>query len=428
MRESVYILMLMLIAVPIAGELKFHPFQDDFRVSFGTTAFFFFLLWLRKIPAYVSGVLTGCLVVLFRVALDWSVSERFDLFASIHMHLPAFFFYVTYSCLFSLFRVNERHHRPLLVGGLATLAEIGGNLVELLFRASSWEAVLQLSVIWPVSAIALIRSFFVLSFFNVIQLRQAKWMEEQQRIRSERMLMLIASLYEESVHLKKTLRQVEEITRECYDLYRRMKDSARDENGEAFARQALRIAGQVHEVKKDNQRIYAGLSKLISDENAKDYLPLGELIRIIVRANEKYARLLGKDIRFEARVDAPELPCHIYTTLSLVNNLVANAVEAIRERGTVAVSAALDERQEWLRFAVGDDGPGIAVKDKELLFKPGFTTKFDVSGQPSTGIGLSYVREVAETLQGHVEICENTDGYAAVFIIRLPVAHLVQKG
>ncbi|MCG6199590.1 sensor histidine kinase, partial [Anoxybacillus sp. LAT_38] len=67
MRESVYILMLMLIAVPIAGELKFHPFQDDFRVSFGTTAFFFFLLWLRKIPAYVSGPLTGCLVVLFRV-------------------------------------------------------------------------------------------------------------------------------------------------------------------------------------------------------------------------------------------------------------------------------------------------------------------------------------------------------------------------
>lgn len=42
MRESVYILLLMLIAVPIAGELKFHPFQDDFRISFGTTAFFFF--------------------------------------------------------------------------------------------------------------------------------------------------------------------------------------------------------------------------------------------------------------------------------------------------------------------------------------------------------------------------------------------------
>jgi len=428
MRESVYILMLMLIAVPIAGELKFHPFQDDFRVSFGTTAFFFFLLWLRKVPAYVSGGLTGCLVVLFRVALDWAVSDRFDLVSSIHMHLPAFFFYVTYSCLFSLFRVNEWHHRPLLVGGLATLAEIGGNLVELWFRASSWEAVLQLSVIWPVSAIALIRSFFVLSFFNVIQLRQAKWMEEQQRIRSERMLMLIASLYEESIYLKKTLQQVEEITRECYDLYRKMKDTARDENDEAFARQALRIAGQVHEVKKDNQRIYAGLSKLISDENARDYLPLRELIHIIVRANEKYARLLGKDIRFEARVDMPHLSCHIYTTLSLVNNLVANAVEAIRERGTVAVSATMDERQEWLRLSVSDDGPGIAVKDKELLFKPGFTTKYDVSGHPSTGIGLSYVREVVETLQGNIEICENTDGYATVFIIRLPAAHLVQKG
>lgn len=425
MRESVYILLLMLIAVPIAGELKFHPFQDDFRISFGTTAFFFFLLWLRKIPSYISGPLTGCMVILFRLGLDWIADEPFDLLASFQMHLPAFFFYVTFSVIFALFRVNQLHHVPLAVGLLATVAEIAANLVELAFRSPQWDAVFQWEVISSVAVIALIRSFFVLSFFNMIQLRQAKWMEEQQRTRNEHMLMLVSSLYEESIHLKKTLQDVEEITRDCYELYRGLKET--DGQGKGYAKQALRIAGQVHEVKKDNQRIYAGLSKLISDENDRDYMPLGELLKVIVRANEKYARLLGKDIRLTYRVDVPFLACHIFTTLSLLNNLAANAVEAIRERGAIAITVKLEEGQ-FLLFTVKDDGPGITPKNRELLFVPGFTTKYDVSGNPSTGIGLCYVKEVADNLRGQVELLEGTDGYTTVFTIRLPVANLVQKG
>lgn len=58
--------------------------------------------------------------------------------------------------------------------------------------------------------------------------------------------------------------------------------------------QALQIAGEVHDVKKDNQRIFAGLSKLISDESFTDYMSVHELVNIIIRANAKYARLLEK--------------------------------------------------------------------------------------------------------------------------------------
>jgi two-component system sensor histidine kinase YcbA len=416
----------MLLTVPIAGELKFHPFQDEFRISFGTTAFFFLLLWLR--PSFVAGVLTGATVVLFRIMLDFMSQDAFDVVHSFHMHLPAFFFYATFAGLFSLFRVNLFHHLPLWVGLLGTAAEIGANLVELSFRSSSWDNVLQLSVIGPITAIALIRSFFVLSFFNIIQLRQAKWMEKQQRNRNERVLMLISNLYEESIHLKKTLHQVEDITRECYDLYRKMKDQGSDEWIDRYSKQALSIAGQVHEVKKDNQRIYAGLSKLISEQNERDYMPMGELISMIVRAQEKYARLLGKTIWFESDVAAPYLACHIYTTLSLVNNLVANAVEAIEDKGKVSISASLSESRQWIQFSVADDGPGIQVKDKELLFMPGFTTKYDVSGKPSTGIGLCYVKEVIDNLQGHIEISEEKQERGTLFIIRLPIASLVQKG
>ncbi len=425
MRENVYILLLMLVMVPIAGELKFHPFNDDFRVSFGTTAFFFFLLWIRKIPSYVTGVLAGVVLMVFRIGLDWLMADDFQFASSYRLHLPAFFFYVTYASMFSLLRINEHHHRPLLVGLLGTVTEIAANMMELAIRSPALESVATLPVIGQIAVIALLRSFFVLSFFNMIQLRQAKWMEEQQRTRHEHSLMLISNLYEESIQLKKTLQQVEEITRDCYDLYRQLK-MVPSATQEGFAQRALRIAGQVHEIKKDNQRIYAGLSKMISHEHANDYMEIQELIAIIVRTNEKYARLLGKEIAFIADVHAPHAVFHMYTTLSLVNNLAANAVEAIESKGTISIGVR--EEQGWIQFRVSDDGTGIAVKDQELLFKPGFTTKFDISGKPSTGIGLSYVKEMVESLHGTIAIEQNVPPFETVFIIRLPVSSLVQKG
>ena len=63
---------------------------------------------------------------------------------------------------------------------------------------------------------------------------------------------------------------------------------------EDLRQQALQIAGEVHDVKKDNQRIFAGLSKLISDESFTDYMSVHELVNIIIRANTKYARLLER--------------------------------------------------------------------------------------------------------------------------------------
>ena len=44
-------------------------------------------------------------------------------------------------------------------------------------------------------------------------------------------------------------------------------------NKQSRASQAmLKIAGELHEIKKDNQRIYAGLSKLMAKEKLDDFM------------------------------------------------------------------------------------------------------------------------------------------------------------
>lgn len=73
-----YILALMLITVPLAGELKFYPLNEEFRVSFGAPVFFFFLSLLRHVPAVLPGLLTGAAVFVFRVFWNYGAGDTMD--------------------------------------------------------------------------------------------------------------------------------------------------------------------------------------------------------------------------------------------------------------------------------------------------------------------------------------------------------------
>jgi two-component system sensor histidine kinase YcbA len=419
LKEKWLLLTLMVISVPIAGELNFYPFQTDFRVSLGTPAFFLFLLWLRSPSPLISGLLVGSSVTIFRMGLDLALEPHWNWGAAFQHHYPVFFYYLTYAIAFAAVRINRRHNRPLLVGALGVACEIAATLVELLLRYSATEQTTTFATWNQIVLIAFYRSFFVLGFFNLVKLRQSKAAEEQKRKENEKMLMLISELYEETIQLKKTLHNAENIARDSYELYQSL-NNAQHVFHEDLAQKALRIAGEVHEIKKDNQRIYAGLSSLISHES--DYMPVEELADIVLRTNQKYAQSLGKKIEFTLQTEGVFPLCHVYTALSLFNNLVANAVEALEEQGIIRIW--VKREKDVIVFSVADNGPGIAPKYREKIFMPGYTTKFDKAGNPSTGIGLVYVNQETERLLGNVQVQDNTEGAGTVFTITLPIGQI----
>ncbi len=107
--------------------------------------------------------------------------------------------------------------------------------------------------------------------------------------------------------------------------------------------------------------------------------------------------------------------------LSLFNNLVANAVEAFEEQGIIRIWI---NEKDVIVFSVADNGPGITPKYREKIFMPGYTTKFDKAGNPSTGIGLVYVNQETERLLGNVQVQDNTEGVGTVFTITLPIGQI----
>ena len=234
-------------------------------------------------------------------------------------------------------------------------------------------------------------------------------------------MMLIAGLYEEVVQLDKSLKNAENITHSCYQIYEKLQKSANTPEKEQLAREMLTIAGQVHDIKKDNQRIYAGLSALTNNRRVDDYISAARLAELITDAQRKYAAAQKKDIRFSSHASAGLPRLHTYTLLSLINNLTANAVEAIEKQGTIDL--ALLQEGDFLLIQVNNTGSAISPKRLQRIFEPGYTTKFDSQGNASTGVGLPYVRHLAGMLGGSIEITSDGTNQVACRIL-LPLDKL----
>ncbi|MEJ9319145.1 sensor histidine kinase [Halalkalibacterium halodurans] len=424
------IILSMLLFVPIAGEINFYPVNETFRVSLGPPIFFLFLLFLRNTAAIVPGFFTAIAVVVFRVFLD-TLHADFYWVDSFEIHYPTFFFYFTYSLLFSLAKVQRFHEQPLIIFLFGIIIEILADTAEFIAQYFAFGVMVTKDSIFQILLIAFSHSFIVLGVFSMMKLYETRSRELEIRKRNEHMLLLISNLYEESVHLKKTLQNSEDITSKVFGLYREMKRLQSEHMDqvnphlEKISKRLLEISGEVHEIKKDNQRIFAGLSKLISNESYVDYIEIGQIIKMIVRTNEKYAQLLGKEIDFHYSIQGEHPPYHIYTHLSIINNLVANAVEAIDGKGMLTIRVkALGQTVE---FRIEDDGPGIPDKHRALIFKPGFTSKFDHTGKPSTGIGLTYVHDMVDKLGGTVVYERGQGGKGSVFTIQLPMKNVVER-
>lgn len=72
-----------------------------------------------------------------------------------------------------------------------------------------------------------------------------------------------------------------------------------------------------------------------------------------------------------------------------------------------------------IKFFVTDSGIGISEEDQDWIFEPGFTTKFDKNGNPSTGIGLTHAQKIVQNLNGSIQL-SNEKGPPTQFIVTIP--------
>ena len=165
------------------------------------------------------------------------------------------------------------------------------------------------------------------------------------------------------------------------------------------------------------------MGKLVKAIKAYAFMDRGELVETDIHDGlETTLLVLGHKLKhtsIEIRRDydrsLPKLTLRGSELNQVWTNLLANAIEALGESGTIEIVTARDGA--CARVDIVDDGPGIPDEIRDRVFDPFFTTK-DVG--EGTGLGLDTARRiVTERLGGSIRL-ESEPG-ETVFHVWLPL-------
>jgi len=114
-----------------------------------------------------------------------------------------------------------------------------------------------------------------------------------------------------------------------------------------------------------------------------------------------------------------------FLLVQAVVNLVQNAVEFSPSGGVVDVRVVREsdgrdaDGQARVRVVVEDAGPGVPEFAKERIFERFYSLPRPDGGRKSTGLGLSFVHEIAVLHGGSIDVANREDGAGTRAVLRL---------
>lgn len=170
----------------------------------------------------------------------------------------------------------------------------------------------------------------------------------------------------------------------------------------------------VTEVEKDVQRL-----QTIADRFSKiGSEPVLEERDIIAETERSFQYLKSRASRqVEFSFNAPNHPVNVLLNPELhswtIENLVKNAIDAMKGKGTLSVS--IEETDNLVKIKVADSGKGIPKSQFRKVFEPGFTTK-----KRGWGLGLSLTRRIVEEYHnGRIKVAQSEIGKGTTMQVSL---------
>lgn len=407
--------------VALTSQLYLTAWAEGFRVSAAVILYPALLVtMMRDSHRPDAGLVTGLCVIAFRTALDClglsAAPTSLSLGQALIMEYPGGVFYFCYDLLLCLLVRDRRAVPPVRLWASLWLCDLASNVVNLWlsshFHAGSAPALMTLA------GLALARSFTACAILWAAYGYRHLLLRAEHEQRYRRLFLMTANLKTELYFLKKDAEDIEGVMSHAYQLYERLEKEGGQEELTALA---LSIARDVHEVKKDNLRIIRGLEEDVAEAYDHHAMPLSDLLYILENSTRQFLGQQRADIRLECRIDQDFPVREHYRLLSILKNLVTNAVEAIQAssgRGTVRVDARMEG--DILHLTVADDGPGIPPRAKKMLFQVGYSTKFNAdTGDINRGVGLPAVQFIVDELGGEIQV-DSQPGQGAEFQVRLP--------
>jgi putative PEP-CTERM system histidine kinase len=169
------------------------------------------------------------------------------------------------------------------------------------------------------------------------------------------------------------------------------------------------MIGTIRNTLKEMQTLMQRLKKIPDKTELRaELVDIDLLVRATVdevRRSRPGARILHQGCSVQAIVDVEEVK-------KVILNLVLNALDAVREKGTVSVQTGMNGKSLYIK--VKDDGCGMTEEFMNAdLFKPFRSTK-----KKGLGIGLYQCKQIIEGHGGKIG-AESTVGRGSIFTVYL---------
>jgi two-component system sensor histidine kinase YcbA len=342
-------------------------------------------------------------------------------------HYPGGMFYFVSGLIFYVLDIRRHVEKPLLAIILLTSIDTIANVIELVIRNQVMQ---DFSIVMSsLLLVALLRSFIAVLTYWSIRLYNVLILKKAHYNRYIELLLFISNLKSELFYLRKSMQDIEKVMNSSYSMYvniSKLKNQRGGNDLNPYKEKALSLAKDIHEIKKDYQRVITGIEKLLPNPVESEKMTLGEIFEIIKDNSNRYIESIGKNTSLIFQSHDKLIIRQYYSLVSILNNLIFNAIDATIEKGEITVVEYT--RDNNLIIKVADNGTGIPEDQLKVIFQPGYSTKYDPrTGTMSTGLGLTHVKSLVEHLKGSI-IVNSIPGSGTTFIIEIPLAQLTGEG
>lgn len=409
--------------VSLTSIVYIYPFGSYFRFTLAIVLLNSFLLYFKQLPIVTCTMLTGVSIIAFRTATDFIIGNQ-SYVAIVMSNIPALAYYISFGILFSALSIRKNTDNILTLILLLSITDIISNMVELLCRFELMTA--KFALIFPsIVAVAIVRAILSVIGYYALKQHQSFILANDHADRYIEQTVMVAKLKCELFYLEKSSQDIENVMEKAYWLYKQLnvKGQSDAEIVQKPADEALAIAREIHEIKKDYSRVIAGIENILSPSSRPQEVKLSEILFIIEQNTMRYLSVMNKKITISYRQSDDFVTDKHYTLVSILDNLINNSIEAIGDHGIIRLIQT--SSQEEIFFCVEDNGIGIDENEFELIFNPGYSTKFSPrTGKISTGLGLAHVRIYIELLGGTIRV-ESLSGVFTKFFITFPKSSIV---
>lgn len=401
----------------LAAQFKMNLFLNNFKISIGIITFSVFLFLIEDFPILPVSIFSSIGVFITRFTIPWL--EYGLQKTTILDCLPETVFYLVYGLFIYLYykrKKNILENDSDLIWFV--IMDYSANLIELILRfgINSFSIDSQVCII----VVAIFRSFIIWALITFLKKYHLTFMKKEHAYRYKKLMLLISKLNGEVIWMKKNTSLIEETMNSSYKLFNDMKKQGIDDE---ISKEALNVAKDIHEIKKEYLLILRGISEAMDLNLENDGMYISDIVSLLESSASDEAFNNSKKITFNNKYNGKLYTDKEYFFMSIFRNLFTNAVEAAVDNNIIIdfeIKSKTDENGDFYSIIISDNGPGIDSEDIEEIFEPGFSTKINFeTGEVNRGLGLNLVKDIVENqFNGNINVFSKPGNTS--FIIDIP--------